>query len=127
MCDMSLLKDLYSIISASESNDSSASYRIGLNPCSVIFKAHFPGMPILPGACITQIVLELYQHWAKCEADIAKITNLKFLSVVSPSAVSQLDVFIEKTKTSGSQTHIKASVENDGLCYSKMSLVINQQ
>lgn len=84
-------------------------------------------MPILPGACITQIVLELYQHWAKCEAEIVKIANLKFLSVISPSAISQLDITIEKTKTNGSLTHIKASVENDGLCYSKMSLVINQQ
>ena len=121
---MSLLKDLCNDSSASGSNDSSASFRICLNPCSIIFKAHFPGMPILPGACITQIVLELYQHWAKCEAEIVKIANLKFLSVISPSAISQLDVTIEKTKTNGSLTHIKASVENDGLCYSKMSLVI---
>lgn len=53
---------------------------IVLNVQHPIYKAHFPDKPITPGACLVQIAEELLQQ------QIVRITNLKFLQIVPPTA-----------------------------------------
>lgn len=101
--------------------------QIRLNPESVIFKAHFPGEPIMPGACIVQMVLELFMTWTKRDVEIAKVNNLKFLSVISPDEVLDLDVVIEIKKEEEGQVSIKADITKDGSDFTKMSLLLNSK
>lgn len=101
--------------------------QIRLNPESVIFKAHFPGEPILPGACIVQMVLELFMTWTKRDVEIAKVNNLKFLSVISPDEVLDLDVVIEIKKEDEGQVGIKADITKEGSDFTKMSLLLNSK
>ena len=53
---MELKNNLYSIISADEAGKS---FRLRLIPDCVIYRAHFPELPVTPGVCIIQIVSEL--------------------------------------------------------------------
>ncbi len=55
-------------------------FTIVLNAQHPIYKAHFPDMPITPGACLLQIAEELMQQ------RIVHIANLKFLQIVPPAA-----------------------------------------
>lgn len=100
-------------------------YRIRLIPESIIFKAHFPGEPIMPGACIVQMVQELATDWIGSEMEIAKVSNLKFLNVISPDAILELNVTLEVKKEEASQIHLKADLSEGGVDYTKMSLILN--
>ena len=122
---MLFLDNLYTITSQSPLSDDSVQYQIRLIPESVIFGAHFPGEPIMPGACIVQLIQELFMHWRGCEVEIAKVNNLKFLSVISPDAVLDLDVRIEVKKQDDALTHIKADITRGGVDYTKMSLLLH--
>lgn len=100
-------------------------YRIRLIPESIIFKAHFPGEPIMPGACIVQMVQELATDWIGPEMEIAKVSNLKFLNVISPDAILELNAALEVKKEEASQIHLKADLSESGVDYTKMSLILN--
>lgn len=122
---MIFLDNLYTVVSSVEENASLVRMQVRLNPESVIFKAHFPGEPIMPGACIVQMVLELFMVWTKREVEIVKVNNLKFLSVISPDDVLDLDVTIEIKKEEEGKISIKSDIAKDGLDYTKLSLLLN--
>ncbi len=121
---MILLDNLYSIVSSAEESAEAVRFQIRLNADSVIFQAHFPGEPIMPGACIVQMVQELFAVWTKREVEIAKIVNLKFLSVIKPDEVLDLDVAVKIRKEEDQQVHINADIVKDETTYTKMSLLL---
>lgn len=122
---MIFLDNLYTIVSTPEESIEAVRFQIRLNADSVIFKAHFPGEPIMPGACIVQMVQELFSVWTKREVEIAKIVNLKFLSVIKPDEVLDLDVAIKIKKEENLQVHINADIVMDETTYTKMSLLLH--
>ena len=122
--DMTILGNLYSIVGETHHGESKVDYVIRLDANDIIFKAHFPNEPILPGACITQMVLELYQRWTGRNADISRIGNLKFLSAISPAEVSELTISIETSDTNNQTDRIKASITHAAICHAKMSMEI---
>lgn len=124
---MIFLDNLYTVVSTQEESTTRVRMQIRLNPESIIFKAHFPGEPILPGACIVQMVLELFMTWTKRDVEIAKVNNLKFLSVISPDEVLDLDVVIEIKKEEEGQVSIKADISKEGSDFTKMSLLLNSK
>lgn len=124
---MIFLDNLYTVVSTQEESTTRVRMQIRLNPESTIFKAHFPGEPILPGACIVQMVLELFMIWTKRDVEIAKVNNLKFLSVISPDEVLDLDVVIEIKKEEEGQVSIKADISKEGSDFTKMSLLLKSK
>ena len=70
----------------SGSPDGGLSAVVRLNPDSEIFKAHFPGFPVMPGACLFQIALDLLGR--ECLPDTVK--EIKFLSPVFPAQDTEL-------------------------------------
>lgn len=122
---MILLDNLYTIVSTPEESTEAVRFQIRLNADSVIFKAHFPGEPIMPGACIVQMVQEMFSVWTKRDVEIAKIVNLKFLSVIKPDEVLDLDVAIKIKKEENQQVHINADIVKDETTYTKMSLLLH--
>ena len=55
-------------------------FTVRLNAAHPIYKAHFPDMPVTPGACLVQIAEELTGR------KIERITNLKFMKPVPSTA-----------------------------------------
>jgi 3-hydroxyacyl-[acyl-carrier-protein] dehydratase len=51
---------------------------------SEIFEGHFPGQPILPGACMVQLVKEVLEENLSSILKLEKADNLKFLSLIDP-------------------------------------------
>lgn len=124
---MIFLDNLFTIIASAEEGTQSVNFQVRLNPESAIFKAHFPGEPIMPGACIVQMVQELYMAWTKRDVEIAKVNNLKFLSVISPDAVQELNVVLEVKKEEADMIHLKADVVDGQTDYTKMSLTLHDR
>lgn len=124
---MLFLDNLYAVVASAEEGTQSVNFQVRLNPESAIFKAHFPGEPIMPGACIVQMVQELYMMWTKRDVEIAKVNNLKFLSVISPDAVLELNVVLEVKKEEADMIHLKADVVDGQTYYTKMSLTLHDR
>ena len=123
-----LFKDkLYNVIASTEESATSVRFQIRLNPESAIFKAHFPGEPIMPGACILQMVQELFMVWTQRDVEIAKVNNLKFLSVITPVEVLDLEVVLEIKKEEADVVQLKADVVKSDTDYTKMSLLLQDR
>jgi 3-hydroxyacyl-[acyl-carrier-protein] dehydratase len=50
-----------------------------------IFAGHFPDQPVVPGACMLQIVKEILADKLKVNLSLIRADNIKFLSLVEPS------------------------------------------
>ena len=68
--------------------------KIKLNKDHSIFQGHFPGMPIVPGVCMTQIVKELLEGELGTPLFFTSGSNIKFLSIINPEKNSDLKVEI---------------------------------
>ena len=81
-----LLNDFYSIEtwSASDTTDGEVRVVIVLNATHRIFEAHFPGQPVVPGACLLQIVEELLSDVLHTEYRLVNAGQIKFLTPIDP-------------------------------------------
>jgi len=57
---------------------------VKLNPAHQIFQGHFPGEPVLPGVCMTQMVKELLELHTQKSTRLIKASDIKFLSIITP-------------------------------------------
>lgn len=49
-----------------------------------IFEGHFPGRPVVPGACLLQIVKELVSMAIDSEVRLLRADQIKFISMIGP-------------------------------------------
>ena len=82
--------DLYTLENFAHSNGS-ATATLFLNSSHPIFDGHYPGLPVLPGACILQIVKEVFSLTIKSEVMLVNANNLKFLTMINPTSISGLE------------------------------------
>ena len=80
---------LYKII-ASDHQDGIIHAALELNAGNEIFKGHFPDQPVLPGACMLQMVKEVLENATGASIRLQKADNLKFLSLIDPQQNSLL-------------------------------------
>lgn len=97
---MILLNDFYSIIQ-NEATPGVLKARIAINARHRILEGHFPGLPVVPGVCMLQIVRELMEVELKRELKISHADNMKFLSVINPQENSEVDASITYTEQGG--------------------------
>src|SRR3989442_239955 len=57
---------------------------LSINPGSSIFKGHFPGQPVVPGACMLQLVKDVLESALGYSVQLKKAGNLKFVGMIDP-------------------------------------------
>ena len=97
-----LLNDLYTITDFTY--DDAIKATITINTAHRIFEGHFPGMPILPGACMTAIIQELLEKNENKKIPIRRLDQVKFLQMVNPFENNILHITIKNQKE---QEHFK--------------------
>ena len=97
--------DIFKIYSIAH-NDSAINALLSINKDSAIFKGHFPGQPIVPGACMLQIVRDVLETALDAPLRLKKAGQIKFLSVIGPEKQSlvQLDMRYKLTVDGEIQT-----------------------
>jgi len=121
---MTLNNYLYKVLNVKETPEK-ASYSISLNQECPIYKAHFPTMPITPGACILQMVEELLEDHLKMNLQTAGVKNAKFLRVLKPTDEVICVYFVQIQKQ---KQVIKAQAtvtDGSDTVYAKISLISN--
>ncbi len=57
---------------------------LDLDQSSEIFEGHFPNQPVVPGACMLQLIKEILVRTLVMPLRLAKADNIKFLTLVEP-------------------------------------------
>jgi len=80
---------------------SPANARITINKSHKIFEGHFPGIPVVPGVCMMQIVLEMMEVSTGKQVSLVAADTMKFLSVINPEQNKEIDVVVNYTEDGG--------------------------
>ncbi|HOX82500.1 MAG TPA: hydroxymyristoyl-ACP dehydratase [Chryseolinea sp.] len=115
---MILLNDLYSIVNR-ESTTGSVKATLFINTSHKIFDGHFPGLPVVPGVCMVQMVRELLEVSENKEFRIETADNIKFLSVIDPRQHEKVSASIDYTQSDTVYT-INATLFADQLIFLKL-------
>ena len=97
---MILLNDFYTILH-SDASAGAIKATITINKNHRILEGHFPGLPVVPGVCMMQIVREVMEVSTGKELKISEADNMKFLSVINPEQHPQVDVVVNYLEGEG--------------------------
>jgi 3-hydroxyacyl-[acyl-carrier-protein] dehydratase len=90
---MILLDDFYSILQKVPT-PGVVKAKIAINKKHRILEGHFPGLPVVPGVCMLQIVKEIMEVNTGKELKLTAADNMKFLSVINPEQNNEVDVIV---------------------------------
>lgn len=106
-------------LEAGEKNGNSATYRCRLHPEAPVFKAHFPGFPVLPGVLTLKMVVDAInasQFFSTQTLTVQSIGNAKYLAVVNPQGTQEVEISValkaEKNADEPAVFQFKATVQN---------------
>lgn len=95
-----LLNDFFKITNIQ--GDDKYTVSIELNPQHKIYEGHFPGNPITPGVCLTQMVKEIVEQIINKKLIMVTGDNLKFTAVLNPEVHPNVTMMLSfKTKENG--------------------------
>jgi 3-hydroxyacyl-[acyl-carrier-protein] dehydratase len=95
---MILLNDFYTLVHH-EPSPGSVKAKISINRNHKILEGHFPGLPIVPGVCMMQIIREIMEVSTSKSLRLTGADNMKFLSVINPDQHAEVDVAIMYTES----------------------------
>ncbi len=87
-----LINDFFEIIHLEETGDNAFEARIQLDSNHKIYKGHFPGNPVVPGVCLSQMVKESLESFKGHQLQMAEAGYLKFMAVVNPIKNPELSI-----------------------------------
>lgn len=106
-------------LESGEKNGNSATYRCRLHPEAPVFKAHFPGFPVLPGVLTLKMVVDAInasQFFSTQTLKVQSIGNAKYLAVVNPQETQEVEISValkaEKNADEPAVFQFKATVQN---------------
>lgn len=106
-------------LESGEKNGNSATYRCRLHPEAPVFKAHFPGFPVLPGVLTLKMVVDAInasQFFSTQTLMVQSIGNAKYLAVVNPQETQEVEINValkaEKNADEPAVFQFKATVQN---------------
>ena len=106
-------------LESGEKNGNSATYRCRLHLEAPVFKAHFPGFPVLPGVLTLKMVVDAInasQFFSTQTLTVQSIGNAKYLAVVNPQETQEVEISValkaEKNADKPAVFQFKATVQN---------------
>lgn len=106
-------------LESGEKNGNSATYRCRLHPEAPVFKAHFPGFPVLPGVLTLKMMVDAInasQFFSTQTLTVQSIGNAKYLAVVNPQETQEVEISValkaEKNADEPAVFQFKATVQN---------------
>lgn len=118
-----MIEYFYNLVSF-EAADSRFSARVELVQDNPIYKAHFPGHPITPGACQLEIVRAVTSKAAGKDVTISSMKSIKYLSAVDPLQTKGFTVE-GQLSPDGDRTKCMASVVDGDTVFTKVSFFFN--
>lgn len=100
------MNQLFTQFIIQQTAENTYSVDFSLNPEHVIFQAHFPGQPILPGITMLRVIRDIAAQIVGKNIRLQSIKNVKFTNVVTPREVLDMQAKITLLKDNN---HYKVS------------------
>lgn len=104
-----MLKDTLFKIILSDHQEGIINATLGLNKNNEIFIGHFPSEPLLPGACMLQMVKEVLETTLNMLLRLKKADQIKFLGLIDPRISNILQVTITYRSADDNNVSVTAS------------------
>lgn len=116
-----MFNNLYNIIKEEQNQTV-----IQLDVENIIFKVHFEGNPILPGACMTEICRELIERRTNRKLNIKNIKNIKFLQLISPKEHSEILFDINISELENNELSAKINISDVAInqIFAKINMIL---
>ena len=123
---MTLKNDFYHIVER-QNTDSGVNFIVRFNADHFIYAAHFPGNPITPGVCITQMVKELTEELTQFPLFLKIVKNIKFTQVINPLQHPKVSFALTTPQEDENGYKVSATVKNDSEIFAKLSLLFTRK
>src|ERR1700728_1876612 len=91
---------------------------VRLDPEHPIFAGHFPGRPVVPGACLLQLVEELMTRVMGKDARLNRADHIKFVSMIDPHLNPMITMTLTWQENGASALKIDAEASAGGtICF----------
>ena len=110
--------DLFSIHKINH-EDATISVLLCINAESEILKGHFPGHPVVPGACMLQIVKEVLENVLNHPIRQKKADQLKFMIMIDPTKTSTVALDMTYKNAEDNSVVVTAKLSNPDALYFK--------
>lgn len=114
-------KGFYSVNTVTDKGDGKYHVALVLNKDHAIFKGHFPGNPVTPGACMLQVVKELAQDILGMKLMMTSASNVKFMALINPEKNPELLLELEIDAREEGQIRVKNTTLFEEVTALKMS------
>jgi 3-hydroxyacyl-[acyl-carrier-protein] dehydratase len=113
-----MLKDDFFTISSLQKENNYFNIVLELNAKHKIFEGHFPGQPVMPGACLLQMVKEITEDILHKKIQLVKADTLKFLQVINPHECNVLQMNLTCSIPEDGIANISANLSNgSAVCF----------
>ncbi|WP_367915434.1 3-hydroxyacyl-ACP dehydratase [Leadbetterella sp. DM7] len=114
-------KGFYTVNAVTDKGEGRYHVAVVLNKDHAIFKGHFPGNPVTPGACMLQVVKELTQDILGMKLMMTSVANVKFMALINPEKNPELLLELEIDSTEEEQIRVKNTTLFEDVTALKMS------
>ena len=121
---MILLDKLY-YIKSQQVDGNEVRYLIGFNTDYEILKGHFPGNPIIPGACIIQIISELVSQYIGYDVIMSEAKKIKFTNPIKPDNDKEV-LFVISLSTTDKGIITSVTVSTEETIFAKISATFSR-
>jgi 3-hydroxyacyl-[acyl-carrier-protein] dehydratase len=97
------------------------------NPEHAVYKSHFPGNPITPGACMLQEAGVLMQEKIGRPLFLKTSKNIKYLSLLIPAEGKEVKYVFSRIVESETECKTQVVIADETTVYTKMSLTYSYE
>ena len=98
-----------------------------INENNKIFDGHFPGQPVMPGACMLQILKEVFEETLNRQYQLRKADQIKFLTLIDPRITTILQLNISYKPTDNNSIYIVADmIAGEAICFKFKGYFVNE-
>ena len=123
---MNFLDNLFLTQSITDTNDGFEAV-VRCNPEHDVFKAHFPGNPITPGACLLQEAGVLMQQKLGRPLYLKASKNIKYLSILIPTEGKEVKFSFSHITECETECKTQVVIADESTVYTKMSLTFTYE
>ena len=123
---MNFLDNLFLTQSITETDDGFEAV-VRCNPEHPVYRAHFPGNPITPGACLLQTAGALMQQKMGRPLFLKSSKNIKYLSILIPAEGKEVKFCFSHVTESETECKAQVVIADESTIYTKMSLIFSYE
>jgi len=121
---LNIHNDIFKLVSFTPAGDKIEAI-LDVNGKSPIFKGHFPSQPVVPGACMVQLVKDSLESVLGMKLQLKKADQIKFMNVIVPGDGKQLTLTINRRDAEDGGLFVQANlVKNDAVCFKFQGMFI---